>query len=66
MTPDPAIPKPRYGVHHLVMAPKVNLSDKALTAPKRCPGCLLCLRAGLWRAPGATNTGTPRRAAKPQ
>jgi hypothetical protein len=43
-----------------------NLSDKVLQAPKRCPGCLLCLRAGLWRAPGATNTGTPRRAAKPQ
>jgi hypothetical protein len=34
-------------------------SNETVKAPKRCPGCLLCLRAGLWRAPRAKTGGAP-------
>jgi hypothetical protein len=37
----------------------VNPSNEAVKAPKRCPGCLLCLRSGLWRAPRAKTSGAP-------
>jgi hypothetical protein len=41
------------------MEKPANPSSDAVKAPKRCPGCLLCLRAGLWRARWATTRSTP-------
>mgnify|MGYP001320349608 CR=1 FL=1 len=60
MTPGAAISKPSQGAHHPVMVAKDGKrSDEVLKAPKRCLGCLLCLRAGLWRIPRAKTSGLP-------